>query len=48
MKRLRALTPPLSRTRLQELSRVLRETVAERGRERLAVTLAKVVVTGTT
>ena len=48
MKRLRALTPPLSQTRLQELSRVLRETVAERGRERLAVTLAKVVVTGTT
>ena len=27
---------------------MLRETVAERGRERLAVTLAKVVVTGTT
>ena len=46
--RLRSLVPPLSLSRLRELSHVLRETAEARGQERLAVTLAKVVVIGTT
>ena len=48
MNRLCTLASPVSQPRLQELSRVLRETAAARGHERLAVTLAKVVVPGTT
>ena len=48
IRRLQALTPTLSWEQLDQLSQVLRDTVAERGRERLAVTLARVTVTGAT